>query len=991
MSTASISSPQTRENSLRQKQLELFLLGPANAQLDRAIDSHFNDLVQLARKKFGTSLEKQEVVIWVEEQLNRLKVFEEIDFASEAEKIWQDADMQEALQGSALAADYKFCVPYPPSVLTLFSESGTSVPTKNGGPSPSKKRARDDDLESTKSKRLASVDFSDPSEPEPFTALSVEPSKLKNGAKKTKKMKASMQRDAAPASSSDGKRTSSQVKVEGLESTLPHYAIGSTVAARITKKEGAVIYVLKVKGYNPASATYDCVDPEPQHKQKNSWLISKDCIVDFKRLATGATYKANDKVYALSRTDGGLTTEFYPGVIDKATSQVTSDHAPRRTTAEMDGFQGFPPVLAIFYAEFHPTQGPKVMFQVPEHFVASSSSSAAPASTPAFLLPASQPGQSVPQSGYATAPPLAHGSGASSTLALLMHQQASSPTLAATPGPVTPNFGLLSTSRSAVSPNLSSSLISPPPQSLHNQQNVRASATTGSAAAAAPPRPASLDFDSISEYIIPKPALSNRLVTISTPQYKILSHPVTITSQKYERNALLFNLCFVFEKNAQTTVYEQVVRKLARVLRSLEVQTAFLSNQSGSSSASAGAKSATAAPSAAGVLSTSSSSSQHHQNNDQQQTAVKQPQSSPSHQQSRGDPTLGDILEQILEDLNSYAECQIPINDSSTINLKLFPKYPDPPPVHDHEVPVLVVRLARIMDKHWDMTLRRIIPLIDGVRSVRRLAEAADVDPQLTRIALQHLLYYGCIRLVDIFSFSNVYAIRASITGLLHAKRLQRDLSAFVTRVPIKVDGSNSKDGGVAAAHRNGGGDGDGDGDEVTGTFPAVNERRNGAPATAPTPFALLFSLYCALKPGLTVAEWIEENNVWDLNVDVRRFILFGVLHGFVYRVHKYPIWVARPPPSDAASESHPPQQTPTPPPLPPPLPLQHPGATSQPPTAGAAVAPAPQPLAPRTIRRFLDGTRHYDALCTLFGCSPRDLDEILAGDAPGCVRFVWR
>ncbi|KAI8587052.1 nitrogen permease regulator 2-domain-containing protein [Geranomyces variabilis] len=640
----------------------------------------------------------------------------------------------------------------------------------------------------------------------------------------------------------------------------------------------------------------------------------------------------------------------------------------------MDGFQGFPPVLAIFYAEFHPTQGPKVMFQVPEHFVSSSSSSSSSSSAAhaSFLLTPSQANASG-QAGHAAAansagaahPPLVQGSSAASTLALLMHQQVSSPTLAATPGPATtPLFALLSsTSSSAVSPNFPASLASPQLQSLQNQQQLPASATAGSpatpaAAAAAPPRPPSLDFDSISEYIIPKPALSNRLVTISTPQYKILSHPVTITSQKYERNALLFNLCFVFEKNAQITVYEQVVRKLARVLRSLEVQTAFLSNQSGSSSASAGAAAASAAT---------------------------------SHlSQSRGDPTLGDILEQILEDLNSYAECQIPINDSSTINLKLFPKYPDPPPVHDHEVPVLVVRLARIMDKHWDMTLRRIVPLIDGVRSVRRLAEAADVDPQLVRIALQHLLYYGCVKMVDIFSFSNVYAIRASITGLLHARRLQRDLSAFVTRAPIKLNGGGDKDAGAKLG--NGGGDGDGgEGDDVAATFPAVNERRNGAPATAPTPFALLFSLYCALKPGLTVAEWIEENNVWDLNVDVRRFILFGVLHGFVYRVHKYPIWVARPPVADATADSHP-QQTPTPPPpppLPPPSQQQSSASASQPPATTAAAAP--QPLAPKTLRRFLDGSRHYDALCTLFGCSPRDLDDILAGDAPGCVRFVWR
>lgn len=34
----------------------------------------------------------------------------------------------------------------------------------------------------------------------------------------------------------------------------------------------------------------------------------------------------------------------------------------------MDHFLGFPLLLAMFYAEFHPTQGPKVCYEVPEGF-----------------------------------------------------------------------------------------------------------------------------------------------------------------------------------------------------------------------------------------------------------------------------------------------------------------------------------------------------------------------------------------------------------------------------------------------------------------------------------------------------------------------------------------------------------------------------------------------------------------------------------------------
>jgi len=37
-----------------------------------------------------------------------------------------------------------------------------------------------------------------------------------------------------------------------------------------------------------------------------------------------------------------------------------------------------------------------------------------------------------------------------------------------------------------------------------------------------------------------------------------------------------------------------------------------------------------------------------------------------------------------------------------------------------------------------------------------------------------------------------------------------------------------------------------------------------------PPSFAKIFSLYCSLKHGLTIKEWIKENNVISYNIDVR-------------------------------------------------------------------------------------------------------------------------
>ena len=59
----------------------------------------------------------------------------------------------------------------------------------------------------------------------------------------------------------------------------------------------------------------------------------------------------------------------------------------------------------------------------------------------------------------------------------------------------------------------------------------------------------------------------------------MLGYPVRISGEKYPRNFLIFNLCFVCDSDARTVQYELVVRKLAEHLVTLEVEQNFLSSQ----------------------------------------------------------------------------------------------------------------------------------------------------------------------------------------------------------------------------------------------------------------------------------------------------------------------------------------------------------------------------------------------------------------------------
>ncbi|KAI9260175.1 nitrogen permease regulator 2 [Sporodiniella umbellata] len=368
-----------------------------------------------------------------------------------------------------------------------------------------------------------------------------------------------------------------------------------------------------------------------------------------------------------------------------------------------------------------------------------------------------------------------------------------------------------------------------------------------------------IDFEAISEYIIPKKPLYKRLVTISTNGYKVMGCPVVLHDhEKYQhlRNEFRFNLCFVFEQDAETSSYDAIVRKISRVFEGLELECNFLSQDVNSELQS-----------------------------------------------------VQNVIEQLFEDLNSYCECQITINTFNTINLKLFPTYPNPQTVRDYHVPVCTVDIKKMMSPNWDITVQKVASLIDGINHVKRISEIANVKPQWAKQSLEHMMYYGCIILTDIFQYSNIYAVKPEITKLFDQKSgLAQECSKYIVHPNI----------------------------------PEISIER-------------VYSIYCGFKYGLTVKDWMEEQQVASLHVDERRVISFGVIKGLIYRVHKYPIL------TQMAHENE------TVPFLP---------------SASEIVINrnTGMPIYP-DILPFLDGKHHYDEICTSLECSPQELDEQLGSN----------
>ncbi|KAK5101984.1 Nitrogen permease regulator 2 [Lithohypha guttulata] len=398
-----------------------------------------------------------------------------------------------------------------------------------------------------------------------------------------------------------------------------------------------------------------------------------------------------------------------------------------------------------------------------------------------------------------------------------------------------------------------------------------------------------------------------------------VSHPVCIESQTYARNQFIFNFAFVLSQPDVIDVpsYRSVIVKLAHLMRSLEEQTRFLSDD-------------------------------------------------PS---EPGTGKVYSLCETLMEDLNNYAECMIPIDDVNTLNVKLFPTLPNPAPVKAWHVPLFAVRIESLMDHNWDLTMQRIIPFINGVNSVKKIAILADADLGLTRKCVRHLLYYGCVLLLDIFSFNAIYAPTAEFTGMIATDlEMQAECARYVNTAfePARLENLTT-------------------GTDVAGSFKASSIAATNTaitdndfwPLTARGDVAdgvSIVQLYACLRQGLTVREWFLQNSNMLANIDIRRFVTFGIIKGFLYRVHRYAVQTNF---SEAGNKSH---QTHT---------------ASEMHNFSSATSTSTSKSTKRRTRlplvSFLDGTHSFDEMCTYFEISENELLERLDDRRLGEVVVLCR
>jgi hypothetical protein len=171
---------------------------------------------------------------------------------------------------------------------------------------------------------------------------------------------------------------------------------------------------------------------------------------------------------------------------------------------------------------------------------------------------------------------------------------------------------------------------------------VPAGSTTPSTSPSALPAPL-FSLSSVTQYLIPTQQFCDRLLTFCVSHHRVIGYPVCIREGKYSRNEFMFNFAVVIaQSEPDWACYGEVVRKLGKLLRGLEEQGGFLSREE------------------VGVW-----EDEHHAGWGNADDGV-------AGFGLGGGSKVYALCEMVLEDLNNYAECMIPIGTLPTTPLQVL-------------------------------------------------------------------------------------------------------------------------------------------------------------------------------------------------------------------------------------------------------------------------------------------------------------------------------
>lgn len=83
-------------------------------------------------------------------------------------------------------------------------------------------------------------------------------------------------------------------------------------------------------------------------------------------------------------------------------------------------------------------------------------------------------------------------------------------------------------------------------------------------------------FEPIADYVILGKHLCERVITVKLEKWQLLSYPIAIEDNKYDRNTLSFAFGFVISFGAKTGEYGKVLKNIGSFFQDLEVRNLFV-------------------------------------------------------------------------------------------------------------------------------------------------------------------------------------------------------------------------------------------------------------------------------------------------------------------------------------------------------------------------------------------------------------------------------
>ncbi|KAJ1674072.1 Nitrogen permease regulator 2, partial [Spiromyces aspiralis] len=253
----------------------------------------------------------------------------------------------------------------------------------------------------------------------------------------------------------------------------------------------------------------------------------------------------------------------------------------------------YPRLVGVFYTQFHNEHGPMVEFSVPENLVTrplprmfsqvAKPSSASNTGTPTRRVKTSESRGSATPSSRTTERAKRMTMSHDRTIAFAtLTSQRDNPVVASTSKPTNYEQDTLEPTTTAPANSKSRSSRFPVVGSAiggtKRQKQPLCYVTGDSLLRCVPPARRTIDFDEVSWLTLPRDDYRERTFTIYLSGYKIISCPISITGERwiYERNELIYCLCFVFESWADIRCYLPVVRRVVKLYKDLELMGGYL-------------------------------------------------------------------------------------------------------------------------------------------------------------------------------------------------------------------------------------------------------------------------------------------------------------------------------------------------------------------------------------------------------------------------------